>query len=76
MAKIASVGGESSMILESGADARSVDSLRALLERLGSSELTLGEAKSLRGELCRFLDSSGGPRGAGRFGAEGRDSGR
>lgn len=36
---------------------RMIESLRSLLDRLGASGVTLGEAKQLRGELSLMLDA-------------------
>ena len=36
--------------------AKAIDSLRSLLERLGSPELTLPEARFLRSQISRVLD--------------------
>ena len=36
--------------------AKVIDSLRSLLERLGSPELTLPEARFLRSQISRVLD--------------------
>jgi hypothetical protein len=37
---------------------QTIESLRSLLDRLGSAELTLTEAKALRAELQRVVASS------------------
>jgi len=39
--------------------AKAIDSLRSLLERLGSPELTLPEAKFLRSQISQVLDEIG-----------------
>ncbi len=39
--------------------AKAIDSLRNLLERLGSPELTLPEAKSLRSRISQILGEIG-----------------
>lgn len=43
-----------------------IETLRSLVERLGSPELTLTEAKSLRGQLLDLLGSGDGRRGQDR----------
>jgi len=39
--------------------AKAIDSLRSLLERLGSPKLTLPEAKFLRSQISQVLDEIG-----------------
>ncbi len=46
-----------------------IEALRSLVERLGSPELTLTEAKGLRGQLFDLLGSGDRPSGEGRPGS-------
>jgi hypothetical protein len=44
---------------DSTAQAKAIDSLRSLLERLSSPDLTLAEAKCLRWQISRVLGEIG-----------------
>jgi hypothetical protein len=47
------------IMIDSSGSARMIDSLRDLLERLGSPDLTLVEAKVLRSQVFHLLEETG-----------------
>jgi hypothetical protein len=53
------VNGVPPTINDPAGQAKAIDSLRGLLERLGSPELTLPEAKFLRSQISQVLDEIG-----------------
>jgi hypothetical protein len=46
-----------------------IEALRALIERLNDPDLTLSDAKELRGQLSDLLEPAGGPAGDDRTGS-------
>ncbi|QEH33909.1 hypothetical protein OJF2_24410 [Aquisphaera giovannonii] len=60
------------MIPNPGNQAGNIESLRMLLERLGSSDVTIGEAKVLRTQLDHLLKGGTCTQASNRGGAAGR----